>query len=615
MLTHDEITQKITGLNREYLKRHHAKEILFWETKMGISKDYDAFNKAEGRLSEFSSDMARLKLCRELAAEPQADAKQKETLSGWIRFFEANVIEDPQAQALSARIVELESKLALARNNMKLGYVDPDSGEFVPGSSVALSLKISTADDERVREACFHGLESIETFVMKNGFLEIVKERNRLARMLGYGDYYDYKVSTTEGFGRTRLFELLDDLELRTRDALKRYMEDVRVKHGEQALKPWNFRHVTTGDAVKDIDPYMQFEDALLRWGRSFAALGITYEKAVLQLDLIDRAGKYSNGFCHAPTVTFEDSEGRVRGEVNFTSNAVPGQMGSGKRAAETLFHEGGHAAHFSNMLMGAPCFSQEFAPTSAALAETQSMFLDSLLSDADWLTRYAKDRNGKSIPWEVIEKTIRISQPAKAYFIRSLLMICYAEKALYSMPEADLTPENVMAAFIEVERRLGILERCPRPTLAVPHLLSGEASCIYHGYVLAQAGVEQTRRYFLDTYGYISDNPAVGPRLRDVYWRPGNSVTFVDFIQRMSGRPFSMDDLVNDASLTIEEAIEQARASVKKLESVPEFTGKVELDAVIKMVHGAEVIASTENSSFEEAAAKYCEWVKSLGK
>ncbi len=613
MYTHDEISTKITELNREYLKRHHAKEILFWDTKMGISKDYDAFNKAESHLSEFSGDVAKLKFCRELAASSEADAEQKETLAGWIRFFEANVIEDPQAQALSARIVELESKLALARNNMKLGYVDPDSGEFVAGSSVALSLKISTAEDERVREACFHGLESIETFVMENGFLEIVKERNRLARMLGYEDYYDYKVSTTEGFGRRRLFELLDDLELRTREALERYIEKVRTEHGEEALEPWNFRHVTMGDAVKDVDPYMQFEDALLRWGRSFAALGITYEKAVLQLDLIDRAGKYSNGFCHAPTVAFEDPEGRVRAEVNFTSNAVPGQIGSGKRAAETLFHEGGHAAHFSNILMGAPCFSQEFAPTSAALAETQSMFLDSLLSDADWLTRYAKDVNGNPIPWEVIEKTIRLSQPAKAFFIRSLLMICYAEKALYSMPESELTPENVMAAFVDVERRLGMLARCPRPTLAVPHLLSGEASCIYHGYVLAQAGVEQTRRYFLDTYGYITDNPAVGPRLREVYWRPGNSVSFVDFIERMSGRPFSMDDLVNDASLTVEEAIDEARNSVRKLENVPEFTGKVELDAIIKLVHGAQVIASTENSSFEEAAAEYSAWVKSL--
>ena len=36
----------------------------------------------------------------------------------------------------------------------------------------------------------------------------------------------------------------------------------------------------------------------------------------------------------------------------------------------------------------------QERAPTSVAYAETQSMFLDSLASDADWMARYALDRS-----------------------------------------------------------------------------------------------------------------------------------------------------------------------------------------------------------------------------
>ena len=56
-------------------------------------------------------------------------------------------------------------------------------------------------------------------------------------------------------------------------------------------------------------------------------------------------------------------------------------------------YFEGGHAAHFANIKQGSPVFSQERAPFSVALAETQSMFLDSLCDDAAWLARYAKDR------------------------------------------------------------------------------------------------------------------------------------------------------------------------------------------------------------------------------
>lgn len=53
----------------------------------------------------------------------------------------------------------------------------------------------------------------------------------------------------------------------------------------------------------------------------------------------------------------------------------------------------GGHAAHFANIDQGSPLFSQERAPTSVAYAETQSMFLDALVGDADWLAKYARDR------------------------------------------------------------------------------------------------------------------------------------------------------------------------------------------------------------------------------
>ena len=48
------------------------------------------------------------------------------------------------------------------------------------------------------------------------------------------------------------------------------------------------------------------------------------------------------------------------------------------------------------------------------------------------------------------------------------------------------------------------------RPLLSVPHILSDESSCYYHGYVLAEMSVHQTRKYFLDKYSNIVDNPEV---------------------------------------------------------------------------------------------------------
>jgi oligoendopeptidase F len=140
---------------------------------------------------------------------------------------------------------------------------------------------------------------------------------------------------------------------------------------------------------------------------------------------------------------------------INFTANAIPNAVGSGVDALNTLFHEGGHAAHFSNILMNAPCFSQEFAPTSVAYAETQSMFLDAVISDADWLMKYAKNKDGEVYPFELIERAAHEDQPFHPLMIRAMLAVCYAEKAFYEMTDAELTPENIQKVVLDIEQRL----------------------------------------------------------------------------------------------------------------------------------------------------------------
>lgn len=89
-----------------------------------------------------------------------------------------------------------------------------------------------------------------------------------------------------------------------------------------------------------------------------------------MALDLCDRASKYPNGFCAWPQPAYVSTSGEwVPSRANFTSLATPTQVGSGRTALVTLLHEGGHAAHFANVLQRSPFFSQERAPTSVAYA------------------------------------------------------------------------------------------------------------------------------------------------------------------------------------------------------------------------------------------------------
>ncbi|MEI8133452.1 MAG: M3 family metallopeptidase [bacterium] len=608
-----EISLYLHELSTNFLAVHTHKEDAFWEAKMGLGADpaisQQKCSDAEIAVSKFIQDNGKLKRLRELQSNNTASADERIALNGWTKFFEANVIESADAQELAQRIIQMEGDLLVKRGGMGLGYIHPETGVHINASTNELSNMLISESDESFREAAYNGLLSIGPFVLTNGFIEIIKARNELGRSCGYEDYYDYKVQKAEGISKRKLFELLDDLEVRTREANTKAVNDFIAEKSEAARKPWNFRFYQSGDLAKETDPYHPFSLSLERWARSFSAMNITYRHASLTLDLVDRSGKYENGFMHGPMPSFYDKGKWNPARINFTANAIPNKVGSGVVALNTLFHEGGHAAHFSNILMNAPCFGQEFAPTSVAYAETQSMFCDSVISDADWLRTYALNDKGEPMPFDLIEKGITEAQPFVAMMIRSMLGVCYTEKALYEMTDAELTPENIQRVILEIEKRMYSLPSAPRPILAVPHLLAGESSAYYHGYVLAEMAVQQTRNYFLNKYGFITDNPQIGPELENGYWKFGNSENFFDLVERLTGKPLTGDALINHANQNIADAIAEAKQLANRVEKSPQ-SNLPHLEAEIRVIHGNEKITEFSNGNFSKANQEFQNWV-----
>ena len=607
----------LRDLSDEYLALHTCKEDLFWQAKMGLTADpqkaQEDFGRAEIALNRLLQSPERLKRLRDLDQSGAGSDSDRRVLRGWIEMFAAHVIENPGGRKLSEEIVEREQALEHARGAMNLGFVDPETGAFQRASSVRLALMMRVDHDERRRRAAFDGLRSVEPFVLEHGFLEIVSMRNRLGRLLGYEDYYDWKVSTVERMSKKVLFAKLDDLERRTAERTRQDLAIFEQTHGAGSREPWNFPFMRAGKLTEALDPYFGFATALRRWARSFAALFVAFRGATLTLDLLDRRGKYENGFMHGPVPAFFDDEVWQPARINFTANAVVGQVGSGFRAVETLFHEGGHAAHFSNILSQAPCFSQEFAPTSVAYAETQSMFMDSLLGDADWRVRYAADAHGSPMPIELIEQSVREAQALRGWDVRSMLTVPFAERAIYELDEKERTPERVLRDLRRIESALQGLNAGPRPVLSIPHLLSGESSAYYHGYVLAEMASYQTRAYLLERDGYLTDNPRVGRDLAMHYWAPGNAVPFDDTVRSLTGASLSADALAAMCNLPVDQAVADARAAAHRGASAPRVSGPVALDATIHIVHGSDRVASTEDGGIDGMCDAFEAWIRRL--
>ncbi|CAM3133503.1 M3 family metallopeptidase [Vibrio neptunius] len=594
-------TQYLKDLNQRYLDVHRTKEDLFWDTYMGISNEHDRYTTAQTAWTHFLSNAEQIATIEQQLSTLNeiADTEERNQtqigLEGWLATFRSHAIEGDKAQALKTELIEFETALFEKKQNHALVYVN-EQGDHVDASLPALRSTIMANDNEAVRQSAHQALLDLEQWLLGNGFIDLVKLRNQFARSLGYDNFFDYSVLKNEKMTTSELFAILDDFEQRTRQVNLTSLDKLASEKGQNALTGYNFNYSFSGDSMRELDPYVPFSKSLRRWVESFSRLNIDYSGAELTLDLLDRQGKYQNGFCHGPIPSFYDDGRWVAAKVNFTSNAKPDQIGSGYDGINTLFHEGGHAAHFANVKMNSPCFSQEFAPTSMAYAETQSMFCDSLLNDADWLKQYALDVDGNPVPDEIIQSMINCSQPFKAYQERSILVVPYFEKALYQLSDEELTAEHITALARQCEKQILGLECSPRPLMAIPHLLSDEASCAYHGYLLANMAVYQTRAYFLDRFGYLTDNPEIGPLLAEHYWRAGNQLSHNDTIKSLTGEGFNAKYLAEACSLTADQAWEIQKQKIADLNDREQIDA-APLNAKISIVDGANCLADNDTS------------------
>ena len=622
-----ELVKYVDEMNHSYEALHTRKEDAFWASYMNLAADADQAKDemvaTEVALKNWISDPTKLAEVREkLAAwerleDPQAINQEptweaaRVALQGWERTFAANVLETAEARQASESLIEAEGQLARARDQMQLGYQLPDQ-PFTPASSIRLSGMLNSEADPASRKAAWEGLRSIETHVLEHGFLEIVKQRNRLARLCGASDFYEWRVQQSEGMTKAEVFDLLEALEAKTRAAGERAMTEMNRRLGDIPLQPWNALFAIHGDLTHAMDPYFPFDQSLLRWGQCFTAMDVRFRHATLKLDLLDRKGKYENGFMHGPVPAWRDHGVLRPARIHFTTNAIPTQIGAGYRSMQTFLHEGGHAAHFATIDMPSPCFSQEFAPTSVAFAEIQSIFMDNLMRDADWLQKYARTRDGESMPAALIERSLQDNQPFEAWKYRAWLAVPFFEKALYELDERQLTAENVLKLARQVEQQMTLLPNgSHRPLLSIPHLLNMESSAYYHGYVLAQMGVDQTRAWFASQGMPITDNPQVGSLLAANYWQPGNAYTLHEFLERLTGKRLSEHAMADRVSMTTDQVIEQSRALAAASEPEPRTT-EVDLEATVTVVDGNHVVTSTEHQPFASAAAEFQRWIQS---
>ena len=597
--------QLLEFLNTEYANLHKKYEDAFWLSYMG-DHDYDqVMNTAQAKRDAFRSNAEIRNEVRVMIKK--AKSIQKQRLKIWDKFF-GLYQTPPDALVIRKKIADLEVSINKIRTSRKEGYIDPTSSQFVAASENKMRTLMRTHSNEAVRQACFQSLEKLplETLDL---YIEVIGKRNEFAHILGYKDFYDYKVHIDENMTKKELFSIFEKIYTKTKYAF----DNIRLLEKDKPglRKPWNFAFMMTGSFTKEEDPYFQFENVISYWGRSMAALGIDFNCGKVTLDLLDRQGKYNNGFCHYPKLVRQEKGKWYKGSANFSSNAIPDQIGSGIQGIHTVFHEGGHATHLINSRQPLVCLNHEYPPSTVSWAETQSMFMDSISSSIEWKTRYAKNDKGESYPFALYEKRLRSVYPLRPLDLMGIMHVVFFEKEIYECK--NLNREFVLETARKIARKYFDRSEDSIGVLNVPHIYSWESSAYYHGYGLAELAVSQWRTYFFKKYDYIVDNPKVGKELKKV-WSYASLYPAKKLIKMATGRSLSPKDYINGITAPLDKILSRAKNKIERLKQVPILNKPVDLKGKIFIVHGKKKI--TDNSkSFENMEKKFRIWILSTKK
>ncbi len=430
---------------------------------------------------------------------------------------------------LQERIVELQSEVEKLFNT----YRAEVAGKTLTENELRAIL--AETKDSAAAEAAWKAYMAVGSKVQRQ-LGELVTLRNRLARELGFDNYFSMRIFLDE-IDEAQMWRLFDDLDRLTREPFAKMKQqidaDMAARFGidAAALRPWHygepFFQELAGAPDDGLEAVYKQHDLLALAKAYYAGLELPVEEILARSDLYEKPSKCPHAF--AADI---DRAGDIRILCNLRPNLY---------WMDTLLHELGHAVYDVHIDQSVPYILHK--ASHGITTEGIALMFGAMSKNADWLTRALKlppEEAGRlgSAAWEHL-------RAEKLLFARWAQVMVRFEHGMYAKPDQDLGK-----LWWDLKRQYQLLnppQDVHRPDYAAKiHVVT--VPVYYHNYMMGDLFACQVQHYIAANIVKVGDPTAtsfygrkdVGAYLRSQVFGPGSLVDWRQLTELATGEPLS---------------------------------------------------------------------------
>lgn len=365
---------------------------------------------------------------------------------------------------------------------------------------------------------------------------ELAKLRNRIARKLGFRDFFAMSLDAQE-IDEQELLATLDslrttsdaayraekaalDLELAERFGIA--PEDVRAWHYADPF----FQTAPAGAGGPNLDRYFADKDIAGLSVAFYDTIGLEVRDIIARSDLYERPGKNQHAFC---------SNIDRQGDIRILCNLKPTQRWMG-----TQLHELGHAVYDKYIDPGIPWLLRR--PAHTMTTEAIAQLMGRLPNNAHWLAAFAGVPEAEAR--EAADYLHRQEKRTQLIFSRWGMVVTHFERALYADPDQDLGKIwwDLVTSLQLVPRPAG----AERATDWAAKIHIANYPVYYHNYVLGEMTASQLQAGLTRDLGerwMLTDE--AGAWLWKRIFRPGNTLPWNERLAKATGEKLNPQHFV----------------------------------------------------------------------